>query len=110
MPVAGPDLGKAVLEMLQAKRVAFHPLHKLTSIDPDSGTVFFQEKEPFKYELLVAIPPHRPPSVVRGAGITNEAGWVPLTHEHFVPSRKMFMRLETSRLFRFPDAGNRMCR
>ena len=78
MPVAGPALGKAVLEMLQAKRVAFHPLHKLTSIDPESGTVFFQGKEPFKCDLLVAIPPHRAPSAIRDAGISNEPGWVPV--------------------------------
>ena len=30
MPVAGPVLGDAVRQMLEAKGIAFHPLHKLT--------------------------------------------------------------------------------
>ena len=32
----------------------------------------------FKYDLLVAIPPHRGSKVVREAGLTNEAGWIPV--------------------------------
>ena len=68
MPVAGPVLGEAVRQMLQQRAVAFHPSHKLA----------FDGGEPFGYDLLVAIPPHRASALVREAGLANEAGWVPV--------------------------------
>ncbi len=78
MPVAGPALGDAVKQMLAAQGVVFHPLHKLTVVNPQASTLTFEGKEPFKYDLLVAIPPHRSPRVVRESGLANEAGWVPV--------------------------------
>jgi len=76
MPVAGPQLGEAVKEMLTSKGVAFHPLHKLISVDSHNHSLSFDGKESARYDLLVAIPPHRGPRIVREAGLTNEAGWV----------------------------------
>ena len=76
MPVAGPALGEAVKQMLTAKRVSFHPKHKLTSVNPQSQKLAFDGKEPFHYDLLAAIPPHRGPQLLREAGLANEAGWV----------------------------------
>jgi sulfide:quinone oxidoreductase len=35
-------------------------------------------KEAVAYDLLVTVPPHRGPRVVREAGLSNEAGWVPV--------------------------------
>ncbi|MEW6404309.1 MAG: FAD/NAD(P)-binding oxidoreductase, partial [Chloroflexota bacterium] len=78
MPVAGPALGDAVKQMLVGKNIAFHPLHKLTAVNPATRELAFEGKEPFKYDLLVAIPPHRGPSLVREAGLANEAGWIPV--------------------------------
>jgi sulfide:quinone oxidoreductase len=40
MPVAGPELGDAVRQMLMAKGIAFHPLHKLSLSIPNPGTDF----------------------------------------------------------------------
>ena len=74
MPVGGPELGEAVKKMLIGKGVKFHPLHKLTSIDVPGRELLFEGKESFKYDLLVAIPPHRGPRLAREAGLTNEAG------------------------------------
>ncbi len=76
LPVAGPALGEAVKQMLAGKGVVFHPLHKLTAVNAPARELAFEGKEPFKSDLLVAIPPHRGPRVVREAGLTNEAGWV----------------------------------
>lgn len=78
MPVAGPALGEAVKEMLRARRVAFHPLHKLTAVDGRAQELIFEGQAPVKFDLLVAIPPHRSPRVVRDAGMTGEIGWVPV--------------------------------
>ncbi len=76
MPVAGPALGEAVRQLLHSKGIRFHPLHSLTSVDRQTRTAHFQQGEAFQYDLLVTIPPHRPPSLLRDTGITNPAGWV----------------------------------
>ena len=78
MPVAGPALGEAVKQMLGNNGVSFHPLHKLARVDTDARELLFEDKDAFQYDLLVAIPPHRGSMVVRGAGLTNEAGWIPV--------------------------------
>lgn len=78
MPVAGPVLGRAALEMLSSRGVAYHPLHKLESVDPDQKQMTFENRGSFPYDLLVVIPPHRSPDVVRGSALANESGWVPV--------------------------------
>lgn len=78
MPVAGPALGDAVKQMLADRGVAFHPLHKLTDVDSTTYELAFDGKESFRYDLLVAIPPHRGPRIAQEGGMTNEAGWIPV--------------------------------
>jgi sulfide:quinone oxidoreductase len=78
MPVAGPALGEAVKQMLSQKGITSHPLHKLTGVNASARELAFEGKESFHYDLLVAIPPHRGPKVARQAGLTNDAGWVPV--------------------------------
>ncbi len=78
MPVAGPELGGAVKQMLAGRGVAFHPLHKLTQVNPDARELAFDGKDSFRYDLLVAIPPHRGPRLAREAALANEAGWIPV--------------------------------
>lgn len=78
MPVAGPALGDAVKQMLLDRGVAFHPLHKLTQVDSTAHELAFDGRESFRCDLLVAIPPHRGPRIAQEAGLTNEAGWIPV--------------------------------
>ena len=78
MPVAGPELGKAVLQVLEAKSIQFHPGHKLIAVDPAGKSVQFQEGTADKCDLVAVIPPHRAPRLVRDAGLTNSGGWVPV--------------------------------
>jgi sulfide:quinone oxidoreductase len=78
MPVAGPALGEAVKQMLADKGIVFQPLHKLTQVDPVAHQLAFDGKESFQHDLLVAILPHRGPRITREAGLTNEAGWIPV--------------------------------
>ncbi len=39
MPVAGPDLGKAVTDMLESKGISYHPFHQLLSVDTQKKTI-----------------------------------------------------------------------
>ncbi len=88
MPVAGPELGAAVAGMLEGRGIAFHPLHKLMAVDPTARELVFEGKPPARYDLLVAIPPHRGPRLVREAGLANEAGWAPVERRTLATGRE----------------------
>lgn len=76
MPVAGPQLGNAVKTLVESKGISYHPMHQLKAVNPQAGALQFDGKEAFRCDLLVAVPPHRSPQLVRNARLTNEAGWV----------------------------------
>jgi sulfide:quinone oxidoreductase len=78
MPVAGPELGAAVKQMLESKGIAFHPLHSLNSVNEQTHELNFQGKDPVRYDLLIAIAPHRAPQVVQDAALTDGSGWIPV--------------------------------
>ncbi len=78
MPVAGPELGDAVRQMLDQGGVTFHPGHRLTAVRGDVRELAFDGRPPVPYDLLVAIPPHQAPAVVAEAGLANESGWIPV--------------------------------
>lgn len=80
LPVAGPQLGDAVKQVHEDKGIAFHPLHKLTAVNSQVGELTFEGRQPFRYDLLVVIPPHRGPRLAREAGLANESGWLPVDH------------------------------
>jgi len=73
MPVAGPELGKAVAGMLAEREVGYHPNHVLRGAEP--GALAFEGRDAVKADLVVSIPRHVPPEVVRTAGVANAAGW-----------------------------------
>jgi len=76
LPVAGPVLGAAVVSMLEQKDIAYHPRRKTTAVDPAAHEIVFEDGEREKYDLLVAVPPHQPPAVVRESTIAGPSGWV----------------------------------
>ncbi len=88
MGVAGPELGNAVKGMLEERGIAFHALHKLTAVNPQARELSFEGKESVGYDLLVAIPPHRSPQVVRESGLANESGWVPVNRDTLTTSHE----------------------
>ena len=78
MPVAGPLLGNSIKMMLEEKGISYHPKHKLKSVDNKSKKIIFEEKEPVRYDMLIAIPPHKPPQLLSKSKMANDAGWVPV--------------------------------
>lgn len=78
MPVAGKALGEAVKGMVEGKGIGFHPQHKLADLEPGRRELSFANGVKVGYDLLVVVPPHRCPPVVKQAGLTGEAGWVPV--------------------------------
>lgn len=81
MPVAGPDVGNAVVSMLNEKGIGFHSNIKVSSIDGSSKQIRFENGIIEKYDLLVAIPPHISPTVVRESDLAADdeaSGWIPV--------------------------------
>src|SRR6266545_2445890 len=83
MGVAGPEVSRAVRQVVEAKGIQYHPEHQVTAVDPKTHRLTFANGATAEFELLVYVPPHRAPTVVREAGLTNETGWIPVDRGTF---------------------------
>jgi sulfide:quinone oxidoreductase len=72
LPVAGPEVSKAIVQLVEQHGIRFHASHKLKSV---SEVLEFENGAREKYDVLVGIPQHRVPDVVRGSGPQRETGW-----------------------------------
>src|SRR3989338_9166627 len=81
MPTAGPGVGEALKGMLESKGIRFYPGHKITKIDPQGKTLIFENGKNENYDLLVGVPPHEAPKVVKESGLLNESGWIPVNRQ-----------------------------
>ena len=77
MPTAGPTVGQAIKELLAKRGINFMPGVTIESVNPETKEVTWTNGETKKADLLITIPPHKAPDVVKKAGLTNEAGWIP---------------------------------
>jgi sulfide:quinone oxidoreductase len=77
LPVSMPILGQAECNNIDSRLaengIRFLPDHKATAVE-SNAVLFGSERRSF--DLLFAIPPHRPPAVVRESGLVGESGWV----------------------------------
>ena len=81
MSIAGPEVGNQVVSMLNDKGIGFHSNIKVSTIDGISKEVVFEDGSREKYDLLIAIPLHTSPSVIReSSGDLADAasGWIPV--------------------------------
>ncbi|WP_430331670.1 NAD(P)/FAD-dependent oxidoreductase [Rhodococcus sp. ACT016] len=78
MPVAGPDVGKALVGMLEARGIGFHHGKAAVGIDPRTRTVTFADDTTESFDLLAAVPPHSVPMAVRESALSGPSGWIPV--------------------------------
>ncbi len=77
MPIAGPEVGNRIVSMLNEKEIGFHNNTKVSSIDGSSKQIVFENGTREEYDLLIAIPPHTSPKVVRESDLADAAsGWI----------------------------------
>ncbi len=73
LPVLGPT-GCAALEgHLARKRIGFSPNRKTVRVD---GTTVVGDGTTVTADVLIAVPPHRPPACVRESGLTLRGEWI----------------------------------
>lgn len=78
IPATGPENGKAVREMIEARNIQFNPEVQLVSVDPNMKQLVFENGRNEPFDFLVFVPPHQGPQVVRESKIGNELGWLPV--------------------------------
>ncbi len=73
LPNAGKEGSAWLGEQLAARGIEFHVQRKVERVE--MGRAVFADGE-LEFDLLIAVPPHRVPAVVRESGLTAEGGWV----------------------------------
>ena len=78
MGVAGPAISATVRGMVESRGVAYHPEHQVTAADAKARRLSFANGAEGGFDLLLYVPPHRAPAVVKEAALVNESGWIPV--------------------------------
>jgi sulfide:quinone oxidoreductase len=78
MGVAGPAMGRAVVDMLEAKDIHFNPKLNLTRIDAEKQELIFDNRQPAPFDFLAGVAPHKAPRPVQESALANESGWIPV--------------------------------
>ena len=76
MPVAGDTLGEAVADMLAARGIDYHPLFTFEELRPETGEVVASDGSAHAVDVLMCVPPHQAPEVVRASRLLGVTGFV----------------------------------
>jgi sulfide:quinone oxidoreductase len=76
LPLAGAKVSQDVINLLSNNRVNFHPLNKIQTV-LDMEKINFENGNSVDYDLLILIPPHKVPTIVRNAGLISQGqNWI----------------------------------
>jgi sulfide:quinone oxidoreductase len=78
MGTAGSVMGDAIKALLAERDIPFRPLTATRAVDAGARQLVLESGEEVPFDLLVAVPAHRSPQVIRESGLANEAGWIPV--------------------------------
>lgn len=81
LPAAGQAVGHEVTELLTERGIVLSPNARLTSVDPKARKLSFEGGVEAPYDLLIGVPFHEVPTVVRESGLAAEGGWVEVDRE-----------------------------
>ncbi len=76
MPMAGPEMGAALAQMLQQRGIDLHLLYTFEELRPDTSEIVSSDGRPQHVDLLLGVPPHQAPEVVRSSGLLGVSGWI----------------------------------
>lgn len=93
LPVAGPQISSNVVEVISQRGIRFHASHKVKSVS--DRQLEFENGTKLDYDVLVGIPPHKVPEVVRSSGLTGSGDWIAVDRHT--------MKTSTSNVFAIGD-------
>jgi len=76
MPVAPATIGDSIADMLAARGIHYHPLFTFKELRPQTREVVASDGRSQKVDLLIGIPPHRAPDVVRSSPLLGVSGFI----------------------------------
>ncbi len=79
MGVAGADVSAAVRAMVEQKGIAYRPEHQIARVE--GGQVELTNGARAGFDLLVYVPPLRPPRALAGTALVDGSGWVRVDKE-----------------------------
>ncbi|MGH2883936.1 MAG: FAD-dependent oxidoreductase [Solirubrobacteraceae bacterium] len=76
MPVAPPAIGDSIADTLAARGIHYHPLFTFKELRPETSEVVASDGRSHRIDLLIGIPPHRAPEVVRSSALLGVSGFI----------------------------------
>jgi sulfide:quinone oxidoreductase len=76
MPVAPPALGDSIADLLSARGIHYHPLFTFKELRPETREVVPSDGRSDRIDLLIGIPPHQAPEVVRSSPLLGVSGFI----------------------------------
>lgn len=74
LPNAGKEGSAWLADQLSSRGIGFQTGSKVERVE--AGRVVFAGGETVQADVLIGVPPHRPPAVVTDSGLTGESGWI----------------------------------
>jgi sulfide:quinone oxidoreductase len=76
MPVAPAAIGDSIADMLAARGIHYHPLFTFKELRPETSEVVASDGRSQKVDLLIGVPPHQAPDVVRSSPLLGVSGFI----------------------------------
>ena len=76
MPMAGPEMGDALAEMLCVRGIHLHLLYTFEELRPETREIVSSDGRAEQVDILLGVPPHQAPEVVRSSGLLGVSGWI----------------------------------
>lgn len=96
LPVAGASISRDVVNLLNANHIKFHPLHKLEKV-LDKKTIEFENGNKASYDLLIIIPPHQVPQVIKNSDLLRDGD------QHWINVDRFTLRTKYKNVFAIGD-------
>jgi sulfide:quinone oxidoreductase len=96
LPVAGATMSQEVVNLLNDNHINFHPLHKIKKV-LDKKTIEFENYSKTSYDILVLIPPHQVPQIIKNSDLLGD------DDQHWINVDKFTLRTKYKNVFAIGD-------
>ena len=96
LPVAGPKMSQDVVNLLNDRHIKFHTSHKIKKV-LDKKTIEFENGSKTSYDILVLIPPHQVPQVIKNSDLLGDEG------QHWIDVDRFTLRTKYKNVFAIGD-------
>ncbi len=79
LPAAGPEVSKQLLDILESEKINFHGNRKTVSVEPN--LIKFEDGSAEKFDLLIAVPPHKSPKIIYDAGLAPQDQFISIKRD-----------------------------